>query len=78
MGLYAQLAISDHRALSASLAEAESRSRRWETKAKEGIENVARAKGERDAARYEALMACMDAHATGNARAKVESELAKV
>ena len=43
LGLYAQSAISDHRALSASLAEAESRSQRWETEAKEGIENVARA-----------------------------------
>ena len=76
--LYAQSAISDHRALSASLVEAKSRSRRWETGAKEGIENVARAEAERDATRHEASLACMDAHAAGSARAKVESELARV
>ena len=64
--------------LSASLAEAESRSRRWETKAKEGVEKVARVEAERDAARHEAPMAHMDADVAGSARAKMESELARV
>ena len=39
---------------------------------------MARAKAERDAARHDALMARMDADAIGSARAKVESELARV
>ena len=39
---------------------------------------MARAKAERDTAHHEALMACMDANAVGSARAKVESELARV
>ena len=76
--LYAQSAISDHSALSASLAEAESRSQRWEKEAKESIEKVAPVEAERDVAHYEASMARMDANAVGSARAKVESELAWV
>ena len=71
--LYAQSAVSDNRALSASLAEEESRSRCWEKEVKEGIEKVARAEAERDATRHEASMARMDADAAGRARAKVES-----
>ena len=47
-------------------------------KAKEGVEKMARAEAERDAARHEASMARMDADVAGSARAKVESELAKV
>ena len=39
---------------------------------------MARAEAERDVAHHEALMACMDADAVGNERAKVESELARV
>ena len=39
---------------------------------------MARAEAERDAARYEASMARMDADATSSARAKVESELSRV
>ena len=38
--LYAQSAVSDHKALSASLAEEESRSLCWEKEAKEGVEKV--------------------------------------
>ena len=67
--LYAQSAISNHRALSVSLVEVESRSRRWETEAKEGIEKVAQAEVERDAARHEASMTSMVADAAGSARA---------
>ena len=76
--LYAQLVVSDHRALSASLDEAESSSQRWENEAKESVEKMARVKVERDAARQEASMAHMDADAEGSAKAKVESELARV
>ena len=64
--------------LSVSLAEAESRSWRWEKEAKEGVEKVARAKAERDASRHKASMAPMDVNAAGSARAKVEFELARV
>ena len=39
--LYAKSVVSDHRALSIFLAEAESSSRRWEKEAKEGFENLA-------------------------------------
>ena len=78
MRLYAQSIVSDHKALSASLAEAESSSRRWENEAKESVEKMARADVERDTARHDASMARMDADAAGNARAKVDSELDRV
>ena len=64
--------------LSASLAKAESSSRGWENEAKGRVERMARAEAERDAARHDALMAHMDADAAGSAKAKVESELARV
>ena len=76
--LYAQSVISDHKALSASLAELEPSSRSWENVAKESVEKMARAKEERDVARHDASMARMDANAAGSARAKVETELARV
>ena len=76
--LYAQSVVSDHRALSASLAEVESNSRRWDKEAKEGIERAAQAEAEKDAARHEDSMASIDADAAGSARVKVESELARV
>ena len=64
--------------LSSSLAKAESRSQRREKEAKEGIEKVARAEVEKDAARHEASMARMDADTAGSAKAKVKSKLARV
>ena len=76
--LYAQSTVSDHRALSASLAETESRSRWWEKEAKEGVEKVAQAKAEIDASRHKASMARMDADAARSARMQVESELVRV
>ena len=76
--LYAKLVVSDHRALSASLAEAESSSRRWENEVKGSIENMARAKADRAATHHDASMARMDADVAGNTRAKVEFELARV
>ena len=72
------MVVSDHEALSASLAEVESSSRSWEKEAKEGVENVTRAEAKRDVARHKASMARMDTDAAGNARAKVESELDRV
>ena len=72
------MTVSDHNALSTSLAVAESRSQHWEKEAKEGVEKVAPTKVERDAARHEALTAHIDAEGAGSARAKVESELARV
>ena len=76
--LYAQSVASDHKVLSASLAEVESSSRRWESEARGSVERMAGVEAERDAARHDASMAPMDAEAAGNARAKVESELARV
>ena len=76
--LYAQSTVADHSVLSASLAEAESSSRRWENEAKESVEKVAQAEVERDASRHKASMARMDADAVGSVRANVESELARV
>ena len=73
--LYAQSAVFDHRALSASLDETESRSRCWEKEAKEGIKKVAQAEAERDAARHKASMARMDADAARSTKTQVESEL---
>ena len=52
--LYAQSANFYHKALSASLAEVESSSQRYEKKAKECVEKVARAEAERDSAHHEA------------------------
>ena len=76
--LYALLVVSNQRALSASLYEAESSSRRWENEAKGSVERIARVEAERDAARHDASMACMDVDVAGSARAKAESELARV
>ena len=64
--------------LSASLAETASRSWWWEKEAKEGVEKVAQAKVERDAASHKASMARMDADAARSARMQVESELVRV
>ena len=46
--------------------------------AKESAKKMAQAEAERDTACHDALMPCMDADAAGKARAKVESELARV
>ena len=46
--------------------------------AKEAVERAVRAKAERDAARHEASMAKLAAEAARNARAQVESKLARV
>ena len=76
--LYAELAISNQVALSASLKKAEASSRHWESEAKEAVERVVRAEVEKDVAHHETSMARLDAEAARNARAQVESELARV
>ena len=76
--LYAQSAFSDKKALSASLMEVESRSRRLELEAREVVKRATRAEAERDAARHEVAMARLDIDAESSARAQVESELAWV
>ena len=76
--LYAQSIIFYHRALSASLAEAESSFRGWENEAKESVDKMVRVQGKRNTARHDASKARMDADSIGNVRAKVESELARV
>ena len=48
--LYASSVISNHKALSASLAEVESSSRSWENEARGSVERMARVKAERDEA----------------------------
>ena len=67
--LYAQSAFSDQKALSASLMEAESNSRRWESEAKEAIERAIRAEVERDVACHEVAMARLETEAASSAQA---------
>ena len=76
--IYAQSIVSDHRVLSTSLAKVESSSWHWENEAKGRVERMARAKAERDATSHDASMARTNVNMAGSARAKVESELAKV
>ena len=63
---------------SVSLKQAELACRRLELEAKESAERAARAEAERDAARHEVAMAKLTAEGAVNARAQVESELARV
>ena len=51
--------VSYHKALSTSLAEAESRSQCWENDSRGSVERMAQAEEERDAARHDASMACI-------------------
>ena len=69
---------SDLKALSASLMEAKSNSRRWELEAREDVEMAVRAESERDTAHHEVAMARLKTEAVGSAQAQVESELAQV
>ena len=76
--MYAQSGFSDKKALSASLMEAESKSRWLEVEAREAVERATRAEAERDAARHKVAMARVEINAAGNAQAQMESELAQV
>ena len=76
--LYAQSALSDKKALSATLLEVESKSRRLELEVKEAAERATRAEAKRDVARHEVAMARLEIDAAGSARAQMEFELAQV
>ena len=66
------------KALSASLMEAESKSRRLESEAREAVERAVRAEVERDAACHEVTMARLEIDTAGSAWAQMEFELARV
>ena len=65
--IYAQSTFSDLKALSASLMEVESNSRRWESEAREVVERAVRAESEREAAHHEVVMARLKTEAMGSA-----------
>ena len=76
--LYAQSTASTHKALEDGLGKARSKAKYWERKAKECIERATRVKNERDEAKEEAQVAHLVVVAVGDAKARVESDLAKV
>ena len=65
-------------ALEASLEEAKFEAKRWERLAGGEAERASRAEGERDAARREASTSRLAAEAAGDAKARVDDELARV
>ena len=67
--LYAQSAFSDKKTLSASLMEAESKSRQLELESREAVERATRVETERDAACHEVAMARLEIDAVRSARA---------
>ena len=76
--IYAQSAFPDQKALSASLMEAESNSRCWESEVREAVERAVHAESKRDVAHHEVAMARLEIEEAGSTRAQVESELAQV
>ena len=60
---------SDKKALSASLMEAKSKSRRLNLEVREAVERATQAKAERDATCHEVAMAQLKIDVTGSARA---------
>ena len=73
-----QSALSDKKALSATLLETESKSRWLELEAREVVERATRAEAERDVVRHEVAMARLEIDAAGSAQAQMEYELARV
>ena len=65
-------------ALEASLEEAKFEAKRWERLAGGEAERASRAEGERDATRHEASTSRLAAEAAGDAKARVDDELARV
>ena len=76
--LYVQSGLSKQESLDASLKEVQLTTQRWELEAKEVADKATRAEAERDAARYETVMARLETEAAGNALAQVELELSQV
>ena len=77
-GCDTQSVIAKHQALDASLAKAKSKSKHWERDAKAGTEKTIRDENERDEAKEEAQVARLAAVTTGDAKARVEDDLARV
>ena len=76
--LYVQSGMAEQKMQSASLKKVELVCRRLELEVKESAERAARAKGERDAACHEAVMAKLATEGAVNTRAQIESKLARV
>ena len=74
----AHFATSNHKALDDALGKARARSKYWEWKAKEGIKRATRAEKKKDEAKEEAQVAWLAAFAEGDAKARVEVDLARV
>ena len=64
--------------MDASLAKVKSKSKQWELEAKVDKEKVTRMEKERDEAKHEAKVALLAASTTGDARARVKEDLARV
>ena len=64
--LYAQSALSDQKALSASIMKAESNLRHWESEAKESSERAVYAEAERDDTLHEVAMARLETEVAGD------------
>ena len=64
--------------MDASLAKVKSRSKNWEWEAKADAEKIVRVEKERDEAKHEAKVARLVVGATGNAKTRVEDDLARV
>ena len=75
---YAQSVVSKHHALDDALDKAKSRSKHWEQKAMVGIKRMISVEKERDEAKEEAQNARLVVFATGDAKARVEDNLARV
>ena len=60
------------------MAKAESKSKHWKQEAKVGAEKIEWAEKERYEAKHEAKMARLEAIAAGEAKARVEDDLARV
>ena len=73
--LYAKVAAFEPRTLEESLGKAQSRSRHWERKAKEGSKKTMGAEKERDEAKEEAQVARLATVAEGDARACLGSKM---
>ena len=76
--LYVQAGMAEWEMQSASLKKAELACRRLELEAKESAERAALAEAERDTTCHEAAMAKLATEEAVNARAQIESELARV
>ena len=69
--LYVESGLSIGESLDASLKEAQLTVRRLELEAKEAADREARAETERDAARHEVAMVCLETEAAGSARTRL-------